>query len=52
MKGFAQEHLEAVAKRNRELFIENREKFETRMFWLGWKPSEINAMIKYLERSN
>lgn len=52
MKGFEQEHLEAVAIRNKELYEKDKKKFETRMFWLGWKPSEVEQMKKYLERVN
>lgn len=51
MKGYYQEHLEAVAERNRTLFEEDRQRFENRMFWLGWKNNEIKEMIKYLKRS-
>lgn len=52
MKGWNEEHLEAVAKRNKDLFEKDKEQFKNRMFWLGWKPSEVDRMIKYLERRN
>ena len=50
MKGYLQEHLEAVAERNRKLWQEDKKGFETRMFWLGWKTGEIKMMVEYLER--
>lgn len=50
MKGYNQEHLEAVANRNVELCKNDLQKFRTRMFWLGWKEKEIDQMITYLKR--
>lgn len=50
MKGYNQEHLEAVANRNVELCKNDLQKFRTRMFWLGWKEKEIEQMITYLKR--
>lgn len=44
--------MEAVANRNKEMYEKDKKKFETRMFWLGWKQSEIEQMEKYLEGVN
>lgn len=50
MKGYAQEHLETVANRYRQLFKMNENEFRAKMFFLGWTMGEINQMVKYLER--
>lgn len=44
------EHLKAVAKRNADLYFKDKERFETRMFWCGWKPSEVQQMEAYINR--
>lgn len=44
------EHLKAVAKRNADLYFKDKERFETRMFWCGWKPSEVQQMEVYINR--
>ena len=46
------EHLKMVALRNEELYFKNKQEFETRMFWLGWKPSEVKQMELYLDGRN
>lgn len=50
MKGWAREHLEKVANRNYYLFKEDRESFIGRMQALCWSRTDIEAMVKYLER--
>lgn len=42
--------MKLVAKRNADLYFKDKEKFETRMFWLGWKPSEVQQMEAYINR--
>lgn len=44
------ERMKVVAKRNADLYFKDKEKFETRMFWLGWKPSEVQQMETYINR--
>lgn len=50
MKGYYEEHLEAVAERNRELFETRENDFKNYMFSIGWQNNEIEQMIKYLNR--
>lgn len=46
------DQLKVVALRNAELYFEDKQKFETKMFWLGWKPSEVEQMKMYIESNS
>ena len=44
------EHLKVVAKNNKELFFESKQKFEKQMLEYGWTEAEIDRMEKYINR--
>lgn len=44
------EHLKVVAKNNKDLFFESKQKFEKQMLEYGWTEAEIDRMEKYINR--
>lgn len=52
MKSGNDEHLEIVALRNAELFHTDPEQFKNKMLSYGWQSSEVEKMIKVIERKS
>ena len=52
MKGFEQEHLEAVADRNSEFYKNDDKEFYAKMILLGWTDTEIKKMIARIKRKD
>ena len=50
MKGGNDEHIEAVARRNAELYQTSPEQFKNKMLGYGWTESEIEQMIRVIKR--
>jgi hypothetical protein len=50
MKGYEQEHLEAVADRNADLYRKDEKEFYVKMFLIGWTDTEIKQMIARIKR--